>query len=172
MSYENLLRILFTPYLISFYLWVILPRFDWKVLLLVRHIKNLGSRVWVLPLVYMSYKLVSSPFSILQVGTTSWYLSSGSEAIPVFENTFLPDCLDVSPLSSYSFLNLRFKTFSLIEFKCWIIWTSLAATECGDPQEQEPKIPDRIGILVWWIVWVLTRVIVTLSRISIREADL
>ena len=51
MSCENPLRILFTPYPIHSNLGDILPLFDLTVLLLVCN-SNLGSRGWLLPLVY------------------------------------------------------------------------------------------------------------------------
>ena len=39
-------------------------------------------------------------------------------------------------------------------------------------QGLEPKIPDCAEIIVCWIVWVITHVIVMLSWISVHEADL
>ena len=58
MSCENPLRFLFTPYPIPSNLGFILPLFDLAVLLLVWRFKNIGSRGWLLPLVYWLALLV------------------------------------------------------------------------------------------------------------------
>ena len=67
----------------------------------------------------MSYKVVPSSSSVLQDG---WYLSSGSEEIPVLVNTFLP-----------------IAWIFLIE----VITPIGCLISC-----LEPKVPDRIGIPV------------------------
>ena len=125
MSYENLLRILFTPYLVSLYLCVILPQFDLKRLLLSMILKLRFSWFGVLPLgtcptcwyplllIYYELVLHVGIFSrsIIQFDifflqyTTSWVVSSlGIRRNSSIGKHIPPCCLGVSHLGSYFFL--------------------------------------------------------------------
>ena len=68
MSYEKLLRILLTPYLVSLYLWVTLPWFSYKRFAFLPVISTLGFKWgWVVSLVFRVRLYIHQSFQVVSV---------------------------------------------------------------------------------------------------------